>query len=183
MTREGWHNKHACDSDLCSRGWGIQLFILSLCQRLLCHSAFFPYWTLNLPDFIAWHLNVNCVLWLFMLMCNVVKSSSISLLLVSVLAKGWGKQLGSAKWSCTWRPEPIGTHVLLKWQMWLQRTTLCCVSVCSGIRAAALHKKRLCDLLYRWSQHVRFWVSEGHSRWCTQTVLLFLSSSFIHSGN
>lgn len=46
------------------------------------------YWTLNLPDFPAWHLNVNCVLWLFMFMCNVVKSSSISLLLFSVLAEG-----------------------------------------------------------------------------------------------
>lgn len=101
------------------------------------------YWTLNLPDFTAWHLNVNCVLWLFMLMCNAVKSSSMSLLLISVLAEGWGKQLGSAQWSCTWGPDPVGTYVLLKWQMWLRRTASCCVLVSSGIRAAALHKKRL----------------------------------------
>lgn len=54
------------------------------------------YWTLNLPELTAWYMNVNCVLWLFMLVCNVVKSSSMSLLFISLpwqrdKANSWGQ--------------------------------------------------------------------------------------------
>lgn len=56
------------------------------------------YWTLSLPDLTAWHMNVNCFLWLFMFVCNVVKSSSTSLLFVPLSwqrdkANSWGLQL------------------------------------------------------------------------------------------
>lgn len=70
------------------------------------------YWSLNLPEFTAWHMNVNCILWLFVLARNVVKSSSVSLLLLSLLAEGQGKQLGSASsgFSCV-----FFMYVCLKW--------------------------------------------------------------------
>lgn len=62
-------------------------------------------------------MNVNCILWLFILVCDVVKSDNMNLLYISVVTEEQGKQLGSAETRCSCEPYSISTYILLKWQM------------------------------------------------------------------
>lgn len=142
------------------------------------------YWTLNLPEFTAWHMNVNCILWLFMLMCVAVKSSSMNLLFLSL---SWQRDKANSwdqlNWAAVVNQSPQAP--MFFWNYKCDSSEL----LCTMSQWAVVARRQLCTLrgcvtfsVGRW-QHMGFWVSEGHSRWFTPTALLFLFSSFIHSVN
>lgn len=132
------------------------------------------YWSLNLPEFTAWHMNVNCILWLFMLARNVVKSSSVSLLLLSLC---WQRDKANSWGQLNWAPV-LCSSCMFFWNGVSPRKCdsnelpLCRVSVGTSGGEAALHRERLCNGLSRST-----WLSgfQRNVACCAGTAFLFPS--------